>query len=228
MAITAERLAKRRPKLFHMAAAESWPSIRRHGLLGTSALLDLFDVGECKRERLERCHRPESVTICHPKHGRAVIRDQKPMSDKALCKALPPDMRPGDWYKILNAMVFFWLDECRLEGMLKAYKTTSHIVLIVSTKSLLEKHKNCVFLSPINSGYTRRKPACRDRDTFYRIGDNPSESCRKGPPVELAVEGSVPDICRHVICVEKRGADGRRETIWRNRPGKNSCSHSVE
>lgn len=34
-------LAERYPRLFHMAAAGSWPSIERHGLLSTSALLDI-------------------------------------------------------------------------------------------------------------------------------------------------------------------------------------------
>ena len=32
------------PPLYHMAAEGSWPSIQRHGLLSTSALLDLYEV----------------------------------------------------------------------------------------------------------------------------------------------------------------------------------------
>jgi uncharacterized protein DUF7002 len=32
------------PRLFHMAEPGSWAGIQRHGLLSTSALLDLFEV----------------------------------------------------------------------------------------------------------------------------------------------------------------------------------------
>ena len=76
-----------------MAAPASWPSICRHGLLSASAPLDIVCWTGEGREKIESRHRPES--ICHPKHGRATIRDRKPMSDKALCKALPGDMKPG-------------------------------------------------------------------------------------------------------------------------------------
>ncbi len=40
--LTAEYIADRWPRLFHVAEAGSWPSIQAHGLLSTSALLDLF------------------------------------------------------------------------------------------------------------------------------------------------------------------------------------------
>lgn len=33
----------------------------------------------------------------HPKHGRATIRDRKPMSDKALRKDIPAAMKPGEY-----------------------------------------------------------------------------------------------------------------------------------
>jgi len=62
-----------------MAEAGSWPSIRRHGLLSTSALLDLFEVTGVERVRLESQRRPETVKIEHPEHGEALIRDQKPL-----------------------------------------------------------------------------------------------------------------------------------------------------
>lgn len=52
------------PVLYHMAARGSWESIQRHGLLSTSALLDLFGVMGDRREGHrgaatagERCYR---------------------------------------------------------------------------------------------------------------------------------------------------------------------------
>ena len=216
MAITAGKLAELHPKPFHMAAAASRPSIRRHGLLGTPALPDRFEVRGCERKKIASRHRPKSVTLCHPKHGVAVIRNQKPMGDVASRKALPDDMKPGGWSKILNSMVFFWPTGKGLMGVLGAYKGERHTVLVVRTRSLFEAREDGAFLSPINSGNTRRKPAHRGRNTFYRIGEEPIEPGRKGKAAELAVKRSVPDLRRHVIRVEERGADGCRRTIRRN------------
>ncbi len=218
MAVTAEKLAELHPKLFHMAAA-SRPSIRRHGLLGTSTLPDRFEVRGCERKKIASRHRPKPVTLCHPKHGVAAIRDQKPVSDVASRKALPDDMKPGDWSKILNSMVFFWPTGKGLKSVLGAYKGERHMVLVVRTRNLLEAREDGAFPSPIDSGNTRRKPAHRGWNTFYRIGEEPIEPGRKGNVAELAVKHSAPDLRCHVTRVEERGADGCRRTIRRN-PGR--------
>ena len=52
-------------------------NIRKHGLLSTTALLDLFEVRGEDRARIEERHRPECVEITHATHRRAVVRDQK-------------------------------------------------------------------------------------------------------------------------------------------------------
>jgi hypothetical protein len=46
-------LARFYPRLFHMSHSGSWPSIQQHGLLSTTALLDLFEVKGKERESLE-------------------------------------------------------------------------------------------------------------------------------------------------------------------------------
>ena len=52
------------PTLYHMAEGGSWPSIQRHGLRSTSALLDLFEVDGARREAILRRHRrPVSRSI---------------------------------------------------------------------------------------------------------------------------------------------------------------------
>lgn len=72
-----------------MAHSEALPSILQHGLLSTSALLDLFEIGGERRAKLETRMRPTSVPITHPVHGTAVVRDQKPiMNDARLEKSL--------------------------------------------------------------------------------------------------------------------------------------------
>src|ERR1700690_2977008 len=134
--ITTDELSARFPLLYHMAQLGSWPSMEEHGLLSTTALLDLFDVRGDERYRIESCHRPESIPIVHPKHGRAVIRDQKPMSDRSVRKALIGGLEPADWYRELNSRVFFWLSEERLNTLMnaRAYRDQRHTVLVVDTK----------------------------------------------------------------------------------------------
>ncbi len=46
------------PTLYHMAERGSWESIKRYGLLSTSALLDHYAVEPPKRTEIESRHRP--------------------------------------------------------------------------------------------------------------------------------------------------------------------------
>src|SRR5438552_474742 len=98
----ADLLVRKYPVLFHMAENGSWDSIARNGLLSTSALLDLFEVPSSVRETIESARRAESIPIQHPRHGQAVIRDNKPLSESALISCLE-DMTPQEWYRLLNA-----------------------------------------------------------------------------------------------------------------------------
>src|SRR6202012_4863209 len=110
-----ELFVKTYPVLFHMAHHESLPSIRKHGLLCTSALLDLFEIRGTERLKIESQMRTESVVIRHSIHGKAVIRDQKPiMNDRRLQKALGKSATPREFHELLNSMVFFWVSPTRL------------------------------------------------------------------------------------------------------------------
>jgi hypothetical protein len=213
MPISIEQLAATYPRLYHMAAAGSWPSIEKHGLLSTSALLELFQVSEPPRSALESQHRPETVEITHPVHGRAEIRDQKPMSDGGLVRALPGDISPREWYELLNEKVFFWVSTRRLETLMnaKAYRKTRHTVLTVDTKPLVERHAAKIVLCPINSGCTKPMPHPRDRTAFLSLDQYPFEQWKKKrgvseAVVELAVVGGVPDIREFVLAVDEAGA----------------------
>ena len=104
-----------------MAECGSWPSIKRHGLLSTSALLDLFGGQRCGATSGIESHvaLQESVTVEHPEHGVAVIRDQRPMPPKALELVLD-GMTPSEWYQLLNGKTFFWVCERDLKKLLNA------------------------------------------------------------------------------------------------------------
>lgn len=225
--VSPEVLTKRFPRLYHMAEVGSWPGIQRHGLLSTSALLDLFEAKGARREALEARHRPECETITHPFHGSAVIRDQKAMSDSALDKVLRDGLTPAQWYRTLNERVFFWLSSERLEGLLKAraYRTRRQTVLVVDTAGLLARYEKQVALSPLNSGSTLFKPLPRGKDTFLPLSSYPFDEWdreRKGrdPVVELTVHYAVPDIRDHVILVEEVGGEQPPTLIWETSPSR--------
>ena len=196
-----------------MAEAEAWDSIRRFGLRSTTALLDLFEIKGEARAAIELQHRPKSVTIRHASLGIAVIRDQKPMSDKALGGCLE-DMSVSQWYQLLNRKVFFWLTRERLMKLLaaRAYRDLTHCVLTLDTAAVLSQHADEITLSAINSGSTIYKPQRRGQNTFLPIAAYPFDlwSQKRGRSqavVELAVEYSVPEINKLVLKVEHVHAD---------------------
>ena len=211
--MTQQDLMRHYPTLFHMAEDGSWESIKRFGLLSTTALLDLFQINGSLRTAIESQRRPNSVPITHSTQGTAVIRDQKPMSDAALIQCLE-GMTPSAWYQLLNGKVFFWLRRERLSKLLqaRAYRNSTHCVLTIVTAALLSRHVDKIALSPINSGSTIFKPQPRGQDTFLPITDYPFDhwSKKRGVGdaiVELAVEYSVPDISELVLKVEQVHGD---------------------
>jgi hypothetical protein len=209
------------PRLYHMAADGSWPSIREHGLLSTSALLDLFEIKGAVRHALESELRPNSVEISHAKFGKAIVRDQKPMSESALAECLTDGMSTWEWYRLLNKKVFFWPTKQRLASMLGArpYRKDPHVVLTVDTASLIRLHADGVWLSPINSGSTLYNPSPRGPSTFRLIADYPFDERRRArgaadAVAEIAIEYAVPQIKALVVRVHRQRADNVVETLF--------------
>jgi len=218
--VTAYELAEVYPRLYHMAELGSWPSILRHGLLSTSHLLSLFELNGSARDRIESRHRPESITIHHPRYGNAVVRDQIPMRDADLQRCLRDGMVPRKWYRLLNAKVFFWLTEERLERLLgaRAYRDRRHTVLVLDTKALLDDYSDTVFLSPMKSGCTTPFAHPRGPGTFLPMSAYPFKARRKKARVkavvELAVEGGVHKVERYAIEVRERRFGEVGRVIW--------------
>ncbi len=209
------------PVLYHMAARGSWPSIRRHGLLSTSALLDLFAVPPDRRAAVEAARRPAGVLLERPDLGRVLVRDQTPMSDAGLRRCLRDGLAPADWYRLLNARVFFWPNRARLLRLLNAglYRASAHDVLELDAAALVAACRDRITLSPINSGTTVRAAAPRGLDTFLPVADYPYAHWRARRPrgervVELCVDRGVPDVVPFVRRVSAMRADGAAEVLW--------------
>jgi hypothetical protein len=192
-----------------MAEAGSWPSIRKYGLLSTSALLDLFEVSGTRRDAIESQWRAESITLQHPVHGEAIIRDQKPLPESKLQNLLLDGMTTREYYTLLNQKTFFWVRRERLEGLLRArpYRRKSHTVLTIDTKKLVARHAKEIWLTRINSGAAIYGVGMRGTSTFRRISDYPIEQNKKEKKhdaiVELAVDYAVKDISELTIRVEE-------------------------
>jgi hypothetical protein len=72
------------PRLYHVTDGRAWPSIRTQGLLSTSALLDLYGVQEPARSSFESERRPIGMILERVAYPDVLLRDQSPMSEKAL------------------------------------------------------------------------------------------------------------------------------------------------
>ena len=184
------------PRFYHMSSDGAWRSLNRHGLLSTSAVLDLAGIAGQQRDRLERHRRLESVTLTIAGED-FVLRDQKPLNEAKLGACLV-DMTVSEWLFMLNQKVFFWPSQRRCEELLgaKAYRDTWHTVIEVDSTALLKLHD--VTLSPINSGAVLYEPPKRGSFTFSSIEHFPVDRYRKRGRAkmvaEVSVEHSVPEV----------------------------------
>lgn len=204
-------LIERYPYLFHMAERDTWSSIKAKGLLSTTAALDLYQVNGGARQRLERGHRPQKVTV-GPAGDAIVLRDQIPMAPDRLEVALIDGTTPGEWYELLNGKVFMWAEEARLHRLLKAryYRHLEHDVLTIDAAKLMKVHAERVWLCPMNSGNTFPVPHRRGREIFQRIDKYPTRATSGRPQkevVEVVVDYSIPDIADFVVEVRRMQGD---------------------
>jgi len=143
------------------------------------------------------------------------------MSDAGLKRCLQDGLKPRDWYELLNARVFFWATEERLERLLgaDAYRERPHTVLTLDTRSLVTDHSDRIVLSPINSGCTRPFPHPRGRSTFLPLREYPFQYWRKRrrsseAVVEVAVDEAVRNVIQYVVDVRERRAGEEGRLIW--------------
>ena len=197
------------PFVYHLADAENLPSIERHGLFSTSALLDRIGIRGSKRAGIERAQRLSRTVLADG----VVIRDQKPMPPEALQKCLV-ELTAAQWYRLLNGKVFFWFDLERLDNQRRACNSFPQVALKIATHRLLDRHAARAALTPINTGYARRKPAPRGAATFvpYSTWQNSVWSSaaeasgtlpRSRRPVELTIDTSVRDVMDFVVKVRR-------------------------
>lgn len=197
--------------LYHMAEAANWPEIQRNGLHSASTLLDR--AGICGEER-ERLGKRQRLTHTELPNG-VQLRDQRPMPAAALERCLV-GLTPSEWYALINARVFFWLDPARLNRQRAACEPRPQMVLTVDASKLVAAYAEKITVTPINTGNARRRPARRGAATFVPYATWSSSAWASeaasldGPPrasshapVELTLAGSIPDIMQFVVGVQE-------------------------
>lgn len=88
----------------------------------------------------------------------------------------------------------------------RAYSGMKHDLLVVDTKTLIDRHETDIRLSPMNSGATKPIPHARDLNLFKRFGDSPFDERLKShrhakAVAEVCVVGGIPDIADLVLDV---------------------------
>jgi len=191
---------------YHLADAENWPAIQRDGLLSTAALI--------ARAKLDT--QAAAPYASYRDGGRqlpcgALIRDQRPMPPAALARCLDAGLAPQDWYDLVNAKVFFWLDDDRLARHMAACARRPQVVMVIDLARLLARHGRRAYLTPFNVGNARRLPAARGRRSFVPLAawqatrwrseaaGGAAPRAASHPPAELAIEHGVPDIMTYLV-----------------------------
>jgi hypothetical protein len=196
-------MTSRFQKLYHLAEACNLPSILEHGLMSTERLLDAAGIPAPERVARLRSHRAHNVRVSE----RVLIRDQRPMPPSALAPALDDGLEPADWYALLNGFVFFWLDRERMQRQRRACGERPQVLLAFDGTVLLNRHGADAFVSPINSGNARRRPARRGRRSLIPYACWLREGWPTGrperPPVEFLFRCAVPAQTPHLIDISE-------------------------
>ncbi len=201
--------------VYHLAEASNFASIKQHGLLSAARLMSAAGL---ERAALARAQRSQRLTHTMLPSG-VSIRDQRPMPPTALSACLI-GLTPAQWYALLNARVFFWVDPERLNRQRAACRARPQVVLAVDSAKLVHAHAPRLALTPINTGNARRKPARRGAATFVPYAQwiesgwdseasalGTSARKRTHAPVEVTVADAVPDIMRLVTGIHRLGAN---------------------
>lgn len=164
-----QKFIDNRPAVYHLTAAQNLPLILKHKkIFSANRLIDMS--ADAENIPIKRQRRPEHtiITIGNDEYS---IRDQRPISEKALQKCLTNGWVCADFYEHLNNRVFTWPTIDRLQRHYDRYQGENPVILILDTAKLFAVNPTPLFCR-LNSGATRANsylggvPPSRGIDTF--------------------------------------------------------------
>jgi hypothetical protein len=136
------------------------------------------------------------------------------MPPATLAPTLTNGITTGEWYKLINGKIFFWLCCEDLERFLDAseYRNSPQLAIVIDTARMVNRYAEKITLTRFNSGSTMADhPYPRGRETFRTIRDYDSPYAR-----ELCVDGGIAGILDVVITVHRMIANRNDYSAPRN------------
>lgn len=164
-----QKFIEKRPYLYHLTSKENAQTIiEQRRLYSTNSLIEM--AGDEVHFAIQRQKRPTHYKI-EIGGTSYYLRDQRPISEKALAKCLTDGWQIGDFLYHLNDRVFMWPTLERLRRHYDRYKHEEPVIFRFPTAELLELNTQALFCR-LNSGATRAnsylggKPPERGAETF--------------------------------------------------------------
>lgn len=210
------------PRLYHMAQGGAWPSIQRHGLLSTSAIVDLYNVDSSLRVAIATNVRRESVSLTDPDLGTMTIRDQRPM--KFLDECLEPGASRLAFLSAINTRIFFFPGNSGLYRLMgaKLYRDLPQTVIEFDTRAVVEAFGHVAELAPYNTGSMHVPTApIRSAAVFKPISEYPYDFWEKKrrhsstePVSEFTLPYSMPQAEEFVLKAQTWVGGASTETLY--------------
>ncbi len=169
-----QKYIEKRPFLYHLTCEENAVNIIEKGkLLSTNALIELSGNKEDNKVKRERRLKHYPLLI---EGTQLYLRDQRPISEKALGKCLTDGWNVGDFLYHLNDRVFMWPSLERLWKHFNRYEAEKPVIFRFLAKDIIEANPHVKF-SRLNSGATRAnshlggKAPARGANTFLSASD---------------------------------------------------------
>lgn len=146
------KFIEQRPFLYHLTSKDNAPNIlKQRKLFSANQLITASEVDEIQKVKREKRSEHFSVIV----NGTEILlRDQRPISEKALSKCLTGNWGIGDFLYHLNDRVFMWPTEERLFRHFNRYAHEVPIIFRFSTQEIFEVNPHAKFCR-LNSGATR-------------------------------------------------------------------------
>jgi hypothetical protein len=147
-----QEFIEKRPELYHLTAQSNFPIIKKYKrLYSTNKIIDLS--GDKELIKIKRERRPSHLLVKLGEDSFS-LRDQRPISEKALKKCLTDNWECADFYEHLNDRVFTWPTLNRLYRHYDRYKGENPAILILNTEEVFNLNLQPLF-ARLNTGATR-------------------------------------------------------------------------